>query len=88
MSEQLYEDLIGKKWFDQVGICIHDFARYEFSLREFLSAYGGVLKEARDKGEDSKIEPTVRRVLQELRDSEVIEFVDNKLDVFISPKTN
>lgn len=77
MNEHLLDKITAKKWFDQVGLCIHDFGRHEFSLREFMSAYETVLKKSRLKNHEDDIEPTVRRVLQELRNAEVIEFVDN-----------
>jgi len=75
MNERLYNDLLGRKWFDAVAICIHDFRRYEFSLQEFMATYGDVLQ--RTHPENNSVGATVRRVVQELRDAEVIEFVDN-----------
>lgn len=75
MSEELFKKIDGKKWFDAVGYCIQDFARGDFSLQEFLTKYEEILREA--KPLNNSVAPTVRRVMQELRDAEIIEFVDN-----------
>jgi len=74
-DKALIQAISSLKWTDAVNECVQHYGKTRFSLSEFNQRYRRVLKIRFPKNDH--IEAGVRREFQNLRDAEILEFVDN-----------